>query len=101
MRIGEVIGNVTLSRTHPSLPPAALVVAVPLSLEVLATGEGPRGEPVIVYDELGAGVGARIGFTEGREAAQPFHPSRVPLDAYNACILDRVDVTLLGGDMNV
>ena len=94
MRIGEVIGNVTLSRTHSSLPAAALLVTAPLSLEFLATGEGPRGEPLVVYDELGAGVGTHIGFSEGREAAQPFLPDRVPIDAYNACILDRIDVTL-------
>lgn len=94
MRIGEVIGNVTLSRTHPSLSSETLLVTVPLSVEFLATGAGPRGEPLVVYDELGAGVGTRIGFSEGREAAQPFHPERVPIDAYNACILDRIDVTI-------
>lgn len=94
MRIGEVIGNVTLSRTHPSLSAATLLVTVPLSLELLATGDGPRGEPLVVFDELGAGVGTHIGFSEGREAAQPFHPERVPIDAYNACILDRIDVTI-------
>lgn len=94
MRIGEVIGNVTLSRMHSSLPAAPLLVTVPLSLEFLATGEGLRGESLVVYDELGAGVGTRIGFSEGREAAQPFHPDRVPIDAYNACILDRIEVTI-------
>lgn len=97
MRIGEVIGNVTLSRAHRSLPSASLLVTVPLSLEFLATGEGPRGEAVIVYDELGAGLGTRIGLTEGREAAQPFAPDRVPLDAYNACILDQIDVSPMAG----
>lgn len=92
MRIGEVIGNVTLSRAHPTLAGGRLLVTVPLSLGFLATGSGPRGEPVVVYDELGAGRGSRIGFTDGREASQPFYPDRKPLDAYNACILDRVDV---------
>lgn len=53
-----------------------------------------------VFDELGAGPGARIGISEGREAANPFlNPSPVdayynpsPVDAYYACPLDRIDV---------
>jgi ethanolamine utilization protein EutN len=39
---------------------------------------------------LGAGVGNRIAFSEGREAAQPFHPDMKPIDAYNAAILDTI-----------
>ena len=36
-----------------------------------------------------------IAFTESREACMPFYPEKiVPLDAYNAAILDRVDVQL-------
>lgn len=101
MRIGEVIGNVTLSRVHPALVGARWLIAVPLSLASLRADEtnGERSpseqvgsEPVIVYDELGAGVGSRIGFSEGREAAQPFYPERKPLDAYCACILDHVEL---------
>ncbi len=46
----------------------------------------------MVYDDLGAGQGSRIAFSEGREAAQPFEPDKKPIDAYNAAILDRIDV---------
>jgi microcompartment protein CcmK/EutM len=46
----------------------------------------------VIYDNLGAGVGARIGFSEGGEAAAPFHPEKKPVDAYCACILDSVVV---------
>jgi hypothetical protein len=36
-----------------------------------------------------------IAFTESREAAMPFYPEkRVPLDAYNAAILDAAVVSL-------
>jgi len=45
-------------------------------------------------DELGAGVDCRIGVSEGREAAMPFHPDIIPLDAYNAAILDTLDYEL-------
>ena len=39
---------------------------------------------------MGAGIGSRIGFSEGAEAAAPFHPKKKPVDAYCACILDQV-----------
>ena len=34
-----------------------------------------------------------IAVSEGGEAAQPFQPEMKPVDAYNAAILDRIDVT--------
>jgi microcompartment protein CcmK/EutM len=92
MRIAQVIGTVTLSRAHPAMPGSRLRLAVPLSLaEMTGTGE-PRGEPIVVYDELGAGMGSRIAVSEGAEAAQPFRPAITPIDAYNSAILDSVDI---------
>jgi microcompartment protein CcmK/EutM len=92
MRIGEVIGRVTLSRHHASLPAGRLLIARPLPLEALGSGSPRRGEDLVVFDDLGAGAGSIIGFSEGREAANPFGPAKVPIDAYSACILDRVSV---------
>src|SRR4051812_5712021 len=92
MRIGEVIGRVTLSRAHESLKSPRFLVTLPMTREALTDGSTSRGEEVIVYDSLGAGPGALIGFGEGREAANPFGKVRVPVDAYCACLLDRVDV---------
>lgn len=90
MRIGEVIGTVTLNRWHPSLAGGSYKLVVPLSLaDLLGRGEEPA-EELTVYDELGAGVGSRIAFSEGREAAQPFHPDMKPIDACNAAILDTI-----------
>ena len=91
MRIAEVIGTVTLSRCHPTLVGARWVIGVPFSLQALRDGS-PDGEDLVIYDELGAGGGARIGFSEGAEAAAPFHPKRKPVDAYCAGILDQVIV---------
>ena len=92
MRIGKVIGSLTLSRRHATLEGGVYRVTVPLSLANLR-GESPAdAEELIVYDELGAGHGSLIAFTEGGEAAQPFHPEQKPVDAYNAAILDNISV---------
>jgi ethanolamine utilization protein EutN len=93
MRIAEVIGTVTLSRMHPSLTAARWVIGVPFSLKALRAKGGPDGEDVVIFDELGAGTGSRIGFSEGGEAAVPFLPEKKPVDAYCACILDSVTLT--------
>lgn len=97
MRVAEVIGTVTLSRRHPALQGARWLVAVPLTLEGIhgfnaGADAGGRGEPFVVYDELGAGAGALIAVSEGAEAAAPFYPDTKPIDAYNAAILDTLEI---------
>jgi microcompartment protein CcmK/EutM len=44
---------------------------------------------LVVYDDLGAGVGQTIGFIEGREAAMPFERP-TPIDAINAALVDTI-----------
>jgi microcompartment protein CcmK/EutM len=90
MRIAEVIGTVTLSKAHPTLAGFRWIIGVPFSLVALKAGGDPDGEDLVIFDNLGAGVGARIGFSEGGEAAAPFHPEKRAVDAYCACILDRI-----------
>ena len=92
MRIGEVIGSVTLVKAHPSLTGARWLIAVPCSLKALSGDHHGDGEDLVVYDNLGAGTGALIGMSEGVEAAAPFHPVKTPVDAFSACILDSVVV---------
>lgn len=92
MRIGLVIGNVTMSRFHSTLSGAAFRLVVPLALDDLTGATEPTAEAIVVYDNLGAGPGCRIAFSEGGEAAQPFYPEDKPVDAYNAAILDTIDV---------
>lgn len=92
MRIGEVIGRVTLSRHHAALPSGRLLLARPLSLAALRSANSGNAEELVLFDTLGAGTGSRIGFSEGREAANPFHPKKAPIDAYCACLLDTIEL---------
>lgn len=92
MRIAEIIGTVTLSRAHPSLVGGRWLIAVPFSLKALSA-DRPDGEDLVMYDDLGAGLGSRVGFAESGEAAAPFLPQKKPIDAYCACLLDHIVVS--------
>lgn len=92
MQIAEVIGTLTMVEPHRSMQGARLRLVVPLSLANLRGQSRERQEPLVAYDELGAGVGSLVALSEGREAAQPFDPAGKPIDAYVAAILDRVDL---------
>ncbi|MDZ4817726.1 MAG: EutN/CcmL family microcompartment protein [Planctomycetota bacterium] len=92
MRIGKVIGTVTLCRTHSALKGASYRVVVPLSLANLQGDQSSVAEEFVVYDELGAGIDSLIAISEGGEAAQPFRPEIKPVDAYAAAILDSLQM---------
>jgi microcompartment protein CcmK/EutM len=92
LRIAKVIGTVTLNRWHPSLAASRWILGVPYSLKALKDGTEPDGEDVVIYDNLQAGNGSLIGFSEGGEAAAPFHPDKKPVDAFCACILDHLGI---------
>ena len=90
MRLGHVIGRVTLSKQDPAYHGGRFLLVQPLAKEQLRgapmTPLAP-GNSLVVYDNLGAGLGHIIGFTEGSEAAAPFEQP-TPVDAFNAAIVD-------------
>ena len=90
MRIGEVIGRVTLNLCDPKMVGGRFLIVRPNDPKSLREGAPGTGEIVVVYDQLGASVGQRVAFSEGREGAMPFHPDRVALDAYLACLMDEI-----------
>ena len=92
MRIGKVIGNVTLSRVHVSVTGTQWKLVVPMELDDLQNENEPKSEELVVYDALSAGVGEWIAFSEGVEAAMPFYPDVKPVDAYNAAIIDELTI---------
>jgi carbon dioxide concentrating mechanism protein CcmL len=94
MRLGTVIGRVTLSQSVPALTGARWLIVSPFTREHFQQGrETPLGmskDPsLVVYDDLGGGVGQTIGFVEGREAASPFDEP-TPVDAINAALVDEI-----------
>lgn len=109
MRIGKVIGTVTSSTIHSTLIGGQFKIVRPFTLKDL-TKESPvesgtettdvrscdiegSGTEVIVYDELSAGLGEWIAFSEGAEAAAAFYPNVKPIDAYAAAILDSLEIS--------
>jgi microcompartment protein CcmK/EutM len=91
MRLGKTIGTVTLVEPHPTMRGGVLKLVVPLAAADLARGDGPA-EPLVAWDDLGAGDGQLVAFSEGGEAAQPFRPDDKPVDAYIAAVIDRLDL---------
>jgi carbon dioxide concentrating mechanism protein CcmL len=94
MRLGTVIGRVTFSKTVPSLLGGRWLIVSPFTREHFQRGSktpaGMSKDPsIVVYDDLGGGVGETIGFVEGREAASPFDQP-TPIDAINAALVDEI-----------
>jgi carbon dioxide concentrating mechanism protein CcmL len=94
MRLGTVIGRVTLSTSVESLRGGRWLIVSPFTREHFQQGSEPikgmsKDSSLVVYDDLGAGVGETIGYVEGREAAQPFSPP-IPIDAIDAALVDNI-----------
>ncbi|MBD3674752.1 MAG: carbon dioxide concentrating mechanism protein CcmL [Planctomycetaceae bacterium] len=92
MRIAEIVGKVVLSKVNPHVANSTWLIGVPLNHAGLNGDPAGRGEPLVMLDERGAGNGSIVAFSEGGEAAAPFHPNEKPIDAYCSAILDNLDV---------
>ena len=92
MRLGVVRGSVVLSLAVPELQGIRLAIVEPITRDRLSSGGNMGGgKPIIAADQLGSATGHIVGFIEGRTAASPFWPAKVPVDAYCALIADRID----------
>jgi carbon dioxide concentrating mechanism protein CcmL len=94
MRLGTVIGRVTLSAAVPEFKGGRWLIVSPFTREHFQRGTEPppglsQDLALVVYDDLGAGIGQSVGFVEGREAACPF-AKPTPIDAINAVLVDEV-----------
>lgn len=94
MKLGTVIGRVTLGKVVPELEGARWLVVSPFTREHFQRGSTAmtglsRDPSLVIYDALGGGVGQTVGYVEGREAAQPLDPP-APIDAINAALVDDI-----------
>jgi microcompartment protein CcmK/EutM len=93
MRLAIVRGHVTLCPAVPELMGKTLVVLEPVTMANLVAKNGlGGGKSLVAVDELGAAKGQTVAFTEGREAANPFWPNAVAVDAYCTLIVDSIAI---------
>jgi carbon dioxide concentrating mechanism protein CcmL len=94
VRLGVVIGRVTLHQVTPALRGGRWLVVSPFTHDHLQAGTSPPAglspDPtLVVYDDIGAGPGDTIGFVEGREAAVPLGVP-APIDALHVAMVDEI-----------
>ena len=75
MQLAQVIGEVVATVKDPNLTGTKLLV-----LQPLAPDGSAAGRTLVALDSVGAGVGERVFFVRGREAAFPFYPAEPPTD---------------------
>ena len=91
MRLGRVAGKVVLGVATPELVGVTLLIVEPMSHEDLIAGaEHGSGKALIVADQLSPSHGQLIAFVEGPEAANPYRPSLIPVDAYCSLVVDNL-----------
>jgi microcompartment protein CcmK/EutM len=89
MRLGIVRGHVVLNPSVEAFRGKTLVVLEPVTMENLRAGNGlGGGKALVAIDALGAAKGQMVAFTEGSEAANPYWPEKVPVDASCSLIVD-------------
>ena len=94
MRIGHVIGRVTLNQQEPSLQGGRFLLVNPVDAAHFNTAcqSAPPVSSlptIVVYDNLGAGPGDIVGFVEGGEATAAFK-FPIPIEALIIALLDQI-----------
>lgn len=87
MKIGRVIGTLVATRKDESLVGNKLMITQPLDIDYK-----PAGEPLIMVDTVGAGIGEVILYTEGTASRNAAGKPDSALDAAIVGIVDNVDV---------
>jgi len=94
MKLGTVIGRVTLNVCAPALVGGRWLIVSPFTRAEYQ--KAPHSSPpissdpsLVVYDNLGADVGQTIGYVDGREAAFPFDQP-TPVDGLITALIDEI-----------
>ena len=83
MLLGRVVGRVWSTVKDSRLDGHCLLVVQPVSVDLK-----PTGKRLICTDSTGAGAGELVYWTRSKEAAMPFLPEQVPVDATITGIVD-------------
>ena len=97
MRLGTVIGRVTLSQSVPQLKGARWLLISPFNRKHFQQGHQPLNqitdEPsLVIYDNLGGGVGIQWVLWKAEKPPPSFDPP-IPIDAINAALVDETFYT--------
>lgn len=88
MLIARVIGELISTQKHSSHQGRKALVVQPLNLD-----GGDRGDPVIAFDSVDAGVGDRVLLvTEGFSAMTSVGRPQSPIDMAVIGVIDRIDL---------
>lgn len=95
MRIGHVIGRVTMNQQDAAFTGARWLLVNPIDARQMnkACDKPPaltKHFTAVVYDKLGAGLHDIVGFVEGAEATAPFDQP-TPIDAITVAIFDQIN----------
>lgn len=86
MQLARVVGEVVSTMKDANLAGSTLLIVQPIAVDGSDTGRA-----LVALDSVGAGVGERVFFVRGREAAFPFYPAEPPTDATIVGIVDHWD----------
>lgn len=87
MKLGKVIGNVVATRKDETLVGAKLMITQPLDLDLKASGE-----PLVMVDTVGAGIGEIILYAQGTASRNAAEKPDSSIDAAIVGIVDKIDV---------
>ncbi len=91
MLIARVIGEMVSTEKHPSHVGRKALVVQPLDLD-----GGNRGDPVIAFDAVDAGVGDQVLLVmEGFSAMTSVQRPESPIDMAVIGVIDRIDLDAL------
>lgn len=88
MLIAQVIGTVVATSKHEQLVGCKIQVVQPLE----SRGEKFQGDPFVVVDAVGAGVGEKVIIVRGSSARYALDNDESPVDATIVGIIDQIDI---------
>jgi ethanolamine utilization protein EutN len=89
MLIGKVIGEIVATRKHPSHEGQKI-----LYVQIMNLDGSDRGNPVLAFDAVDAGVGDRVLVTqEGWSAMTSVGKPESPIDMAVIGVIDQVELT--------